>query len=162
MSLSDVDKASFKTYGQNPGQSQVVQTNQAGEVEREVEFFQLPGFRSGTTPKETVFILDADGSYKLIVGSHNYSLTVTVNAGEVKIFSTDSSGTTKKAEIFLKTNGKIKISNSDEDYKTALFDLIDAIRDGKTFGSPATQEFDPATKTQINSIKTRLSAILTD
>jgi len=156
MSIVKAIKSSFKKYGQAPGLSQVVQTMENDEIERETEFWQFPGFLSGVTPNDRLQVIPlSGGGYRLIVSANNYKVGVTVQAGEVKIFSTDATGSTKKAEIYLDTDGKIKISNAEQSMKSIISDLIDEVSNLKTFGSPGNHLVDPSTKTNLTAIKTR-------
>ena len=102
----------FEKRGQADGQSINVKTIEGGEFTRETEFYQLPGISSGITPGSQCVIQEIEGGYSVIVASHNYNLNVSVTGGQTKIYSTDPTGMTKQAEIFLDTNGDIVFSQN--------------------------------------------------
>lgn len=158
--IGKVAKFIFEKRGQAPGQSMNVKTIESGKFARETEFYQLPGFVGGVTPGSQCVIQEIEGGYSVIVASNNYKLSVSVTAGQTKIYSTDATGTTKKAEILLDTNGKVKLFNSDESLKGLIYDLIAEIVALKTFGTPANHTVDPSSVTNLNAIKTRFGNLL--
>lgn len=162
MRLSETDSFQFEQRGQAPGQAINVKNKEGSEVQfvTETEFYQLPGIASGPTKGDRLTIIQLEGGYEVAVASHNYRIGVSIQPGQVKIFSTDASGQIKQAEIFLDNDGKIKISNSSESIKDVLFDLIDKLIALKTFGSPANHTVDPSSVTDLTAIKTRLGSIL--
>lgn len=115
MKIAEVDSFEFEERGQAPGQAINVKSSEGTEVKytRETEFFQLPGFASGPTKKDQVILLPIEGGYEVIVASHNYRIGVSVTAGQVKVFSTNASGSVKQAELFLDSDGEITLSTGD-------------------------------------------------
>lgn len=115
MKIAEVDSFEFEERGQAPGQAINVKSSEGTEVQytRETEFYQLPGFASGPTKKDQVILLPIEGGYEVIVASHNYRIGVSVTAGQVKVFSTNASGSEKKAELFLDSDGEITLSTGD-------------------------------------------------
>jgi len=150
----------FEKRGQADGQSINVKTIEGDEFTRETEFYQLPGISSGITPGSQCVIQEIEGGYSVIVASHNYNLAVSVTGGQTKIYSTNASGTVKQAEIFLDTNGKIKLSNTTESLKSVIDSLIDELIAFKTFGAPTNHATDPATVINLQTIKTRIGSLL--
>lgn len=153
--------SSFKKFGQNENNSQVSKTLEFSDVVKEVEFFQTTGFRSGLTSNDEIIVIPIDGGgYKIGIASNNYKINISVNPGQTKIFSTDSTGVIKQAEIILDTNGKIKMSNSTQSIKSIIDELIDELINFKTFGTPANHTTDPSTVTNLNLIKTKIGQLL--
>ena len=153
--------SSFKIFAKNDNNSQVAKTLEFEEIVKEVEFFQTPGIVSGLTSSDEIAVIPIDGGgYKIGIASFNYKISISVTPGQTKIFSTDSSGLIKKAEIILDTNGKIKMSNSTQSIKLIMDDIIDELIDFKTFGTPANHTTDPSTVVNLNLIKTKIGQLL--
>ena len=153
--------SSFKIFAKNDNNSQVAKTLEFEEIVKEVEFFQTPGIMSGLTSSDEIAVIPIDGGgYKIGIASFNYKISISVTPGQTKIFSTDSSGLIKKAEIILDTNGKIKMSNSTQSIKSIMDDIIDELIDFKTFGTPANHTTDPTTVVNLNLIKTKIGQLL--
>ena len=122
----------FEKRGQAPGQAMNVKTIESDKFARETEFYQLPGFVGGVTPGSQCVVQEIEGGYSVIVASNNYKLLVSVTAGQTKIFSTDATGTTKKSEILLDTNGDIKVS---QDGKTIYEENVEMEKNLNVSGS---------------------------
>ena len=153
--------SSFKKFAKNENNSQVAKTLEFEEIVKEVEFFQMPGIVSGLTSSDEIVVIPIDGGgYKIGIASFNYKISISVTPGQTKIFSTDSSGLIKKAEIILDTNGKIKMSNSTQSIKSIMDEIIDELIDFKTFGTPANHTTDPSTVVNLNLIKTKIGQLL--
>ena len=153
--------SSFKIFAKNDNNSQVAKTLEFEENVKEVEFFQTPGIVSGLTSSDEIAVIPIEGGgYKIGIASFNYKISISVTPGQTKIFSTDSSGLIKKAEIILDTNGKIKMSNSTQSIKSIMDDIIDELIDFKTFGTPANHTTDPSTVVNLNLIKTKIGQLL--
>ena len=153
--------SSFKKFSKNENNSQVAKTLEFEETVKEVEFFQTPGLVSGLTSSDEIVVIPIDGGgYNIGIASFNYKISISVTPGQTKIFSTDSTGLIKKAEIILDTNGKIKMSNSSQSIKAIMDDIIDELIDFKTFGTPANHTTDPSTVVNLNLIKTKIGQLL--
>ena len=153
--------SSFKIFAKNESNSQVAKTLEYEEIVKEIEFFQTPGIISGLTSSDEIAVIPIDGGgYKIGIASFNYKISISVTPGQTKIFSTDSTGLIKKAEIILDTNGKIKMSNSTQSIKGIMDDIIDELIDFKTFGTPANHTTDPSTVVNLNLIKTKIGQLL--
>ena len=153
--------ASFTKFAKNEENSQVAKTLEFEENVKEVEFFQTPGIVSGLTNSDEIVVIPIDGGgYKIGIASFNYKISISVTPGQTKIFSTDSTGLIKKAEIILDTNGKIKMSNSSQSIKAIMDEIIDELIDFKTFGTPANHTTDPSTVANLNLIKTKIGQLL--
>ena len=122
--------SSFKKFAKNENNSQVAKTLEFEETVKEIEFFQMPGIVSGLTSSDEIVVIPIDGGgYNIGIASFNYKISISVTPGQTKIFSTDSTGLIKKAEIILDTNGKIKMSNSTQSIKGIMDDIIDELID---------------------------------
>ena len=153
--------SSFKKFAKNENNSQIAKTLEFEEIVKEVEFFQTPGLVSGLTSSDEIVVIPIDGGgYNIGIASFNYKISISVTPGQTKIFSTDSSGLIKKAEIILDTNGKIKMSNSTQSIKSIMDEIIDELIDFKTFGTPANHTTDPSTVVNLNLIKTKIGQLL--
>ena len=153
--------SSFKKFAKNENNSQVAKTLEFEEIVKEVEFFQTPGLVSGLTSSDEIVVIPIDGGgYNIGIASFNYKISISVTPGQTKIFSTDSTGLIKKAEIILDTNGKIKMSNSTQSIKSIMDEIIDELIDFKTFGTPANHNTDPSTVVNLNLIKTKIGQLL--
>lgn len=153
--------SNFKKFAKNENNSQVAKTLEFEETVKEVEFFQTSGLVSGLTSSDEIVVIPIDGGgYNIGIASFNYKISISVTPGQTKIFSTDSTGLIKKAEIILDTNGKIKMSNSTQSIKSIMDDIIDELIDFKTFGTPANHTTDPSTVVNLNLIKTKIGQLL--
>lgn len=153
--------SSFKKFAKNENNSQVAKTLEFEETVKEVEFFQTPGIVSGLTSSDEIVVIPINGGgYNIGIASFNYKISISVTPGQTKIFSTDSSGLIKKAEIILDTNGKIKMSNSTQSIKAIMDEIIDELIDFKTFGTPPNHTTDPSTVVNLNLIKTKIGQLL--
>jgi hypothetical protein len=108
--LADVDKAKFGKRGNAIGNAVVVTSKEGDNITDENEFYQLPGFASIPAKNDRVMITETEFGYSVILGSHNYEINVSVQKGQVKIYSTNADGSQVKALIFLKENGDIIFS----------------------------------------------------
>ena len=159
--LTEVKSQTFETQDQGAGPVQVLEVEYPTGELRDVELFQQPGLASGATQSHKVIVMPiSGGGYKVGIAAHNYELGLEVSAGETKLYSTDSAGSTRKALIHLKADGKIDIKNDTEGLKSVLSDLIDEIKNLQTFGSPANHTVDTASQTALTAIKTRLGTLL--
>lgn len=153
--------SSFTKFAKNEENSQVAKTLEFEETVKEVEFFQTPGIVSGLTSSDEIVVIPIDGGgYKIGIASFNYKISISVTPGQTKIFSTDTTGLIKKAEIILDTNGKIKMSNSSQSIKAIMDEIIDELIDFKTFGTPANHTTDPSTVANLSLIKTKIGQLL--
>lgn len=107
-----------------------------------------------------------DSNEKVIFGS---ILKTDIAPGETKLISYDSSGNIansihlKNDDILLvSANGKIKLSNSSESAKKLLEDLIDLIKNAKTYGSPVRHRMSAETIQQLDSFKQRIPNLFFD
>lgn len=169
MKIAEVDSFEFEERGQAPGQAINVKSSEGTEVKytRETEFYQLPGFASGPTKKDQVILLPIEGGYEVIVASHNYRIGVSVTAGQVKVFSTNVSGSTKQAEIFLDTDGKITIDsvgNQDIKLKTSAKVIVESAEAVEFMGNDDSlvkwPQLDTALQTLVGAINTALGTKL--
>jgi hypothetical protein len=163
MELGEIEKSDYKIKGDAPGKAVVIEVSENdGEAIREIEYYQLPGFGSSPTPGDQAISTEVEGGYRVTIASQNYSIDLELDKGETKIYSTDPTGLVKLAEIYLDNTGKIKISNSLEDLKTLINDLIDEISDLKTFGSPTNHTIDPTSQVSLLALKTRFNLLFKD
>lgn len=140
MSLGEVDSFEFEERGQAEGPAINVKYKDSDSFTEENEFYQLPGIASGPTKGDRVVILPIEGGYRVIIAAHNYKVGVDVQPGETKVFSTDASGNTKQAEIWLKATGEIEITG-DVKFKGSVTVEQDIIVEG-------TSEFQGASEFQ--------------
>lgn len=161
MNIVKVIFSFFSKFAKNEDNSQIAKLLEYEEFVSEVQFFQTPGIVSGLTPSDEVVVSRIDGGgYRVGIASFNYKIGIECTPGQTKIYSTDPTGNIKKAEIILDTNGKIKLSNSTQNLKSIIDDLIDELINFKTFGSPANHTTDPNTVSKLNLIKNNINGIL--
>jgi hypothetical protein len=118
-----------------------------------------------TTIKNNVSVvipINADRSHSIIVATNNYNLNFQVNEGAILIYSTDTQGTTIKGKILVDNDGKIGINNESKNLKSLIDDLITAIINIVTIGSPSSHRLTPSSIAALNQVKSDFSDLLKD
>ena len=118
--LIKVASAAIKKYKSASGQAVVVTAAGAGGVALEAEVYNPAGIFS-RPPKDTrgLFIpLGAGRRYGVVIGGHNYQVTITIQDGETEIYSTNADGSTVKGVILLKADGTIEINGNSKRFVT--------------------------------------------
>jgi phage gp45-like len=132
--VRQVVSSALQTFGANTGQSVVAQVKAGdGEVlNREV--FHTPGVIGAPPAGEQVILLQLGDTIdkSVVIACQNYQITVTVNQGEVLVYSTNANGTQLEATIRLEQSGLIQIQNQTYNLLTALSKLIAGIQ-GATY-----------------------------
>jgi len=117
-----------------------------------------PGIDSNPIADDQCILYQMDGNGQAYcIGVYPKSLVA--NIGELRLYSRSSDGTLK-AQIYLKSSGKIKLINELTSILTGLNMLIDAISSGVTTGTPTQHTFDAATKALIATAKLEIEKIL--
>lgn len=132
-----------------------------GEDVRTIELFSGAGDDSNPANGCRVCVIPVSDSYQIASGISDGLLPET-DPGDKEIYSTNNPVTQKKAQLRLKANGKTFLKNETENFKTIIDDLIDAIEDMTTFGSPSNHSVSPASKIALEAIKTRIGNLLTE
>ena len=109
--LEKVTDIFFKKKGAAPGSAVIIQTAAAGNQERTAEMYHNPGISSGPTKEDRVISIPVGTGTRVIIASHNYRIEVEPNAGETIIYSTNSDGSVKQAEIKLDNSGVIDLNS---------------------------------------------------
>ena len=160
--LATIDSTENAIKDAAPGKSIVAKSAGLGGAVTTAEMYQAPGIVS-RPPKGARHVLVPLGSGRRTVVSvacKNYAVDVSVGEGETEIFSTSADGKTAKARILLGADGKIAAANEAEGLATLIADLIDAISDIVTTGSPTTHTVNAASTAALAQIKTRFAALL--
>lgn len=163
--LFKVASATIKTLRSAPGPAVVITGTGIGGIAREREVFNPAGFASMPPKDAHGLFFPLGGRYGVVIGGHNYKVTISLADGETEIFSTTADGATLKAQIVLGADGKVKVVNdAGKSLKTILTTLIQHVRDLATIncvvGSPVT--LNPATIANLNADVTELAALLKD
>ncbi len=159
-----VIKSAMQRFQENPGQSAVVQLqSNAGEV-LQIEGFQPSGF-AGVPPagvKAIVLQLGDSPTQAVVIALQNYQITLSLQQGEVMLYSTTADGKTLKGQVYLEASGLIHIQNPNQNLLTILSNLVSALTSWVSIncvvGSPVTPN--PATVTALNNIVTQLQGLL--
>jgi len=107
--LYRIVKTLFDVLRKAPGKAIVIQVEAENGESREIEFYQLPGFAAGPTPKDRAATVNLQG-YRVAVASHNYRIEVEAASGQTILYSTNSAGDTVKAKINMQADGKIGVT----------------------------------------------------
>ena len=118
--ILQVIKAAMQRFQANPGQSAVVQLqSNAGEV-LQIEGFQPSGL-AGVPPAGTraiVIQLGDSPTNAVVIALQNYQITLSLQQGEVMLYSTSADGKTLKAQVYLDASGLIHMQNPNQNLLT--------------------------------------------
>jgi hypothetical protein len=126
-----------------------------------IELFQQQGEDFTPALGSRVFVAQASDSYKVAIASCD-NVAPESSFGEKEIYSTDPVGLTKLARVKLDATGLINISNQVESLIGLVGDLIDAISDLQTFGSPTAHKVLPDDQIALALIKIRFELLFTE
>lgn len=162
-SLVQIVRHIFIRKGRSPGESIVAQTKAGAGQERELDFYQLPGFASGPTEGDVGITIQTQGG-RIIVGSCNYKISVNPSTGETIIFSTNSAGDSVEAQINLKPNGDINLNGDSKrlvtysELNTALSNYVTqlnlSLASGSNGGGPVVFAVSPPSSIDISTAET--------
>lgn len=130
--LFKIVSTAWKVLRRAPGKSVTIQVETDLGEAREIEYYQLPGFKAGPTEGEMAATVDL-GGYRVAVASHNYKIEVDVSAGAVSVYSTNASGDTIQARVDLQPTGEIDLNGDAKrlvtysELDTALQSLVSAL-----------------------------------
>lgn len=154
--IAIISKSRLEQSQGAPGKSIIVDVN--GHGIDNAEFYQIPGIYNRPQDGITGLLLDCNGN-NIVIAGHDYQLNESIEKGETLIYSYDSSGAVLGSVLF-GSDGKIKMSNSSQDLKTLIDDLIDAIKNIVTTGSPTLHTVNAASQAALDVIKTNFAALL--
>lgn len=145
--------------GDTEGDSLIVTGGGSAQKGETAQQYGQAGFISN--PPKSKGIRLRIGSIDIIIAAYNYKVALPEHQGETKVYSTDADGN-ETGNLSLKQNGKFGYKNLDqsEDLKTVLSDLIDAVKNIITTGSPTTHTVSTASKTALTTINTRLEKVM--
>lgn len=121
-----------------------------------MEQYGPPGDDSRPIAGDLVYTSTKEGTgSRVALGYIDQVNAPTAQEGEKRLYSRDSAGV-PIATIWLKNDGTIEMGNTVEaSLLTLMEDLIQAVQDIKTFGSPTNHQLDPDSITALESVKTR-------
>lgn len=114
--LIEVSGVTFEQRAKAPGKAVVLKTK-AAFVERTTELYHPPGISSAPIEKDIGAEIEL-GNVRLIIATHNYRIEVEPNAGEIIIYSTDSTGATVMSQLKLDNDGHIDLNGSSKTFVT--------------------------------------------
>ena len=158
--LSFISIGSSKVEKIDRASGNSVIANASGDAERglDAEVYGHHGFISRPSSR-TRGVRIRIGSLSIVIAAYTYGVEPPENAGATKVYSTDADGV-EKASVNLGNTGLVEIKNAAESISEIASDLIDVLVSLKTYGSPTQHSVDPATVTDLQAIKTRLSNLL--
>ncbi|MFW6312500.1 MAG: hypothetical protein ACOC2N_01280 [Spirochaetota bacterium] len=111
--IGRVVKALFDRRAASPAQNVVVQLEAAAGENRTAEMYHPPGISSAPSKQDRVVVVPVGrGSHRIAIGSHNYRIEVSVDEGEISVYSTNAAGDTVAARIDLDNDGNIDLNGN--------------------------------------------------
>jgi hypothetical protein len=110
--LIKVATATIKTLKSAPGPAVVVTGKGIGGTAHEVEVFGPAGLLSRAPKDAHGLYFPLGGKYGVVIGGHNYKVSISLADGETEIFSTTADGATLKSSVLLKADGTIEINGN--------------------------------------------------
>lgn len=142
-----------QTLRKAPGDALSVQVDTPIGDNREIEYYQLPGYAAGPTVDDQAVAIQA-GGYRVVIASHNYRLSVPIDPGQVKIYSTNADGDTLEASITLDTDGTVTITNTDGGEVKVAGSDVELNGNSKAFVTHS--ELDTALQTFVTALNTHV------
>ena len=156
--------AQLKTLPESAGPA-VVATGAAGASVFTPEVWGVPGVWSMPPDGTHGVQLPVGGSARFspVIATHHYKTPrPTLAKGETALGSTSADGATVKALIVAKTDGTLSATNAAEDAATLIGLLFDKIIGIQTVGSPSNHVLDPATITELTTLKGRFQTLFSE
>lgn len=111
--IGRVVKSLFERRATSPAQNVVVQLEAAAGENRTAEMYSPPGISSAPSKDDRVLVVPIGrGSHRIAIGSHNYQIEVSVDEGEITIYSTNAAGDTVASRIDLDNAGNIDLNGN--------------------------------------------------
>lgn len=151
-------KSRIEKIGRATGNSVVGTAEGDNSRDYDSEVFATHGIVSRPS-KKTRGIRIRIGNLGFVIAAFTYGVEPPENEGAVKMYSTDADGVEKSA-LTLDSDGKAYMGNSETNWATLYFELLDILDKFDTAGNSVAQRTGPATKNAIAEHKANAQKLI--